>query len=95
MCKYCEVAYDEEGIPLIEGDLCNERMTISKEDDGYHIDCYGSLSGRINYCPMCGTPLNSDVSKEALEKIEKFILEQKPVPEDIATLMEKKLWNIV
>lgn len=53
-CKYCT---GKDEVMLLEGNF-TECMSVSKESDGtWHIDCYGSISGEIKYCPMCGRPL--------------------------------------
>lgn len=58
MCKYCEV-YEPE---VIASDPYNVLML--KDDELYFLSQEGDddyeLSGKINYCPMCGRKLTEE-----------------------------------
>lgn len=95
MCEYCEseepkgIISDPYNVLMIQG---NELYFLSQEgEDDYE------LSGRINFCPMCGRNLTeTDSSIDAIDKLFPHMREQpKEVPaataEDLKTLHQSCL----
>lgn len=75
-CPYCHVFHDKSSLPIFDGELVNDKsgrkieITVIKDPDlpifaaglentNYSTE-YDSSTPRVNYCPMCGRPLNEE-----------------------------------
>ena len=62
-CEYCK-SEDSNENKTIYDDEATEQMSLDCHNGVWRIDCYGSVTGKINFCPMCGRPLNKTFPNE-------------------------------
>ena len=63
ICEYCKSEKSNENKPIYD-DEATEQMSLDCYNGVWRIDCYGSVTGKINFCPMCGRPLNKTFPNE-------------------------------